>query len=342
VIDPHVHLRDWNQKHKETIAHGLSVAYRAGLDAVFEMPNTDPPLILRKTIEKRIALADQAGIPIFHGLYGGLTSVPGQISEMVGAWKELFPRVVGLKLYAGSSTGNLAVTSGEEQQRIFTMLVREGFNGVLAVHCEKESLFRPEKTDTDTPFSHTLVRPPESEVASIRDIISFAEGTGFKGTLHICHISTVKSVREVEKARERARIRITCGLTPHHALLHDRLMEEEDGFLLRINPPLRPECVQKSMLKLLLKGKIDWIETDHAPHTLQEKHTCSGIPGLPFYPHFIHQLHIMGMETRLIEKVTHDTIVSVFNIPVKKSGRTHDLHLEGEYEFDPFRQVKQK
>jgi dihydroorotase len=261
---------------------------------------------------------------------------------MAGTWKALFPRVVGLKLYAGSSTGDLAVTSGKEQQQIFTMLVREGFSGVLAVHCEKESLFRREKTDIKAPFSHTLVRTPESEVAGIRDIISFAEGTGFKGTLHICHISTIQSVREVEKARKKARIRISCGLTPHHALLYDRLMEEEDGFLLRINPPLRPERIQKSMLKLLLKGKIDWIETDHAPHTLQEKQTCSGIPGLPFYPHFIHRLHIMGMETGLIEKVTHDTIVSVFNIPVKKSGRKPDLALSGEYEFDPFRTIKQR
>jgi dihydroorotase len=340
VIDPHVHLRDWNQKHKETIVHGLSVAYRAGIDAVFEMPNTDPSLISRQIIEERIALADEAGIPIFHGLYGGLTSVPEQIIKIVAAWKDLFPRVVGLKLYAGSSTGNLAVTKEEEQQGVFTVLVREGFTGVLAVHCEKESLFRTEKTDVNKPFSHTLVRTPESEIASIRDIISFAEGTGFKGILHICHISTDLSVREVEKARKRARIRITCGLTPHHALLSDRLMEEKDGFLLQVNPPLRPSRIQKRMLKLLLNGKIDWIETDHAPHTLQEKQASSGIPGLPFYPHFIHQLHIMGMETRLIEKVTHDTIESVFNIPVKKSGRTPDLHLEGEYPFDPFKQLK--
>jgi dihydroorotase len=99
MIDPHVHLRDWNQSAKETLRHGLSVAYRAGLDAVFEMPNTDPPLVRREEIVKRIDDADTAvhsqRIRIVHGLYAGLTAVPRQIEEMVRAWKELFPRVVG-------------------------------------------------------------------------------------------------------------------------------------------------------------------------------------------------------------------------------------------------------
>ena len=73
MIDPHVHLRDWSQAHKETVRHGLAVAYNSGLDAVFEMPNTEPALISIANIERRIELADKAteelGIPIFHGLY---------------------------------------------------------------------------------------------------------------------------------------------------------------------------------------------------------------------------------------------------------------------------------
>ena len=75
MIDPHVHLRDWSQKAKETLRHGLSVAWRAGLDGVFEMPNTDPPLTTREAILRRIDDADAAlaslRIPLFHGLYAG-------------------------------------------------------------------------------------------------------------------------------------------------------------------------------------------------------------------------------------------------------------------------------
>ncbi|MBN1696668.1 MAG: dihydroorotase [Spirochaetales bacterium] len=339
MIDPHVHLRDWNQKHKETVAHGLSVAYRAGLDAVFEMPNTNPPLTARTIIEDRIALADGAGGAVFHGLYAGLTSYPGQAAEMAAVWRDLFPRVVGLKLYAGSSTGDLAVTNEDDQRNVITTIVRAGYDGVLAVHCEKESLFRPEKANIADPFTHTLIRPPASEVESVRDMIGFAERTGFRGNLHICHISTDDSVREVEKARKRGRIRITCGITPHHAFLCDEHMKSEYGFLLRVNPPLRPREVQKKMLRLLLEGKIDWIETDHAPHTREEKRTVSGIPGLPFYPHCIRRLKRMGMTDDLLKKITHDAVTSVFNIPVEDSGRIPDMSLRGEYEFDPFDRV---
>ncbi len=93
MIDPHVHLRDWNQAGKETLRHGLSVAFRAGLDAVFEMPNTDPPLVTRDAIRRRIDDADAAcrslGIRIFHGLYAGLTAVAaadrGGSARMEGA-----------------------------------------------------------------------------------------------------------------------------------------------------------------------------------------------------------------------------------------------------------------
>jgi dihydroorotase len=342
MIDPHVHLRDFKESHKETIAHGLDVAFRAGLDGVFEMPNTDPPLISRKTIEDRLALADKAGVPIFHGVYGGLTADPGQVKEIVETWRELFPRVVGLKLYAGISTGSLSILSTEEQEHILKILSQQGFTGILAVHCEKVSCFRHEMHNPAVPFSHTLFRPPESEVESIIDIISFARQASFKGTLHICHISATGSLEEVEKIREEKSIKITCGITPHHALLHDELMKKEDGYLLRMNPPLRPKKIQETMLDLLLKGKIDWIETDHAPHLLSEKNEASGIPGLPFYPHFIHTLYTMGMTADRVRQLTHSAICETFGMDIKNTDRTPDYNLEGEYEFDPFRFYKMK
>ncbi|MBN2534328.1 MAG: dihydroorotase [Spirochaetales bacterium] len=340
MIDPHVHLRDFHEQHKETVAHGLDVAFRAGLDGVFEMPNTDPPLVSKKVIKDRLDLADRVGVPVFHGVYGGLTGNADQVKEMVDTWKELFPRVVGLKLYAGRSTGTLSVMSPQEQEKIIQALSFLGFTGVLAVHCEKESCFRHELYDPDIPFSHTLLRPPESEVESIIDIISYARKASFKGTLHICHISTARSVAEVEKARKAKDIRITCGITPHHALLYDELMKEKNGHLLRMNPPLRPEKIQKAMLALLFKGKIDWIETDHAPHLLPEKNRASGIPGLPFYPHFIRRLCGMGMSDELVRQLTHSSICDTFRIDIKNTGRTPVFNLEGEYEFDAFALMK--
>src|SRR3989338_2810970 len=103
-IDSHVHLRDFKQKHKETIAHGLEVARDSGVDAVFDMPNTDPVVIDEKTAAERINLADSSGVnDFFYGVFLGVTSNPEQIKGAVDAYRKLFPRVVGIKLYAGHS-----------------------------------------------------------------------------------------------------------------------------------------------------------------------------------------------------------------------------------------------
>ncbi|MBN2441535.1 MAG: dihydroorotase [Spirochaetales bacterium] len=338
MIDPHVHLRDWNQSHKETIVHGLDIARKAGLSGVFDMPNTDPPLISGSEIKKRIALADKTGSPVFYGVYGGLTPDMRQVAEIVEAWKNLFPRMVGLKFFAGRSTGNLSIISPVEQEEVIRILVREGFDGVLAVHCEKESCFRPEYGPyrPEAALDYTLLRPPESELESIKDMISFTEKLRYKGTLHVCHISTDKSVEEVEKARQRGIINITCGLTPHHAFLYDELMKEKEGYLLKMNPPLRPKAVMEKMLEFLFQGKIDWIETDHAPHTLADKRSAAGIPGLPFYPHFIRRLRTMGMTEEQVEKLTHTSICKTFGIDIKNEKTDPRYDLAGEYEFDAF------
>jgi dihydroorotase len=336
MIDPHVHLRDWNQSQKETLKHGLTVALMAGLDAVFEMPNTDPPLITRDLIIKRMALADAAGVPVFHGLYGGLTSGREQVLEMVRAHGELFPRMVGLKLYAGESTGTLAITGIDEQESIFRILSDAGYGGVLAVHCEDMGLFRPELRDEENPFSHSLARPPESEVESVRTILTLAERQEFQGTVHICHVSVPASVLLVEEFRKKGRIKVTCGLTPHHVLLDENWMKEKDGYLYRVNPPLRKLQYTGELLSLLSNGKIDWIESDHAPHTLEEKRKASGLPVLPFYPAFIRLLAKKGLSEKRISELTHGNIERAFQIRIPAKNRALKRSFSDEYPFDPF------
>jgi dihydroorotase len=267
MIDPHVHLRDWNQAHKETLRHGFSVAWRAGLDGVFEMPNTDPPLTSRPTIQRRIRDADSAlrglGIPLFHGLYAGLTADPLQIAEAVQAWREFFPRVVGLKMFAGHSTGNMGIVDREAQAGVYRTLAGLGFTGVLAVHCEKESMLRPEAWDPGRPSSHGRARPPAAEVASVDDQVELAREADFRGTLHVCHISTPWALDVLrgthapslpESAPPRP-LRVSCGLTPHHALLDIEMMDAPDGVLLKMNPPLRPRPLPEKMLGRLLASR---------------------------------------------------------------------------------------
>jgi len=334
MIDPHVHLRDWEQAQKETVKHGLQVAYRAGLDAVFEMPNTAPPLISEATIRERIRLADAAGVSVFHGVYAGLTT--NNVQEMVRTHNALFPRVVGLKLFAGKSTGELSVIDETAQQQIFLELAQAGYKGVLAVHCEKEALFRNELWDAAQPHTHSKCRPPASEEASVHDMLRFANAAQFRGTLHICHISTPGAVHLIEAGRHTATCKLTCGITPHHALLDYTAAQHNP--LLKINPPLREKTIQEQMLALLIAGKIDWIETDHAPHTLQDKPGASGIPGLPYYPRFIRFLQSQ-LPAAQLDNLTHNNINAAFGLEIINHYRPAEMNLAEEYPFDPFKNL---
>jgi dihydroorotase len=350
MIDPHVHLRDWNQADKETLRHGLSVAWRAGLDGVFEMPNTDPPLTSREAILRRIGDADRAirelGVPIFHGIYAGLTADPAQIEGVVKAWRELFPRVVGLKMFAGHSTGNMGIIAREKQALVYKKLAELKYTGVLAVHCEKEDLLKklPDgKPDWDpaSPATHCQARPPAAEVASVNDQKELARAAGFAGTLHIAHISTpwaLDLLRGRHAPSEPLAFRITCGLTPHHALLDETRMDGPKGLLLKANPPLRPSPMPSMMLARLTKGEIDWIETDHAPHTLKDKTEgyASGIPGLPYYPRFMDLLRARGLSEAWIDALCHDAVCRAFGVNIPNRRRKPDLGLASEYPWNPF------
>ena len=357
MIDPHVHLRDWNQSHKETLLHGLSVACRAGLDGVFEMPNMDPSLTSRETILRRIDEADRAisrlGLPFFHGLYAGLTPDPRQVEQVIRAHEELFPRVVGLKMFAGHSTGNMGIVEQEDQRRLYRLLAALGYKGVLAVHCEKEGLLRPAEWDPREPSSHGRARPPEAEVESISDQLHLARAEGFRGRLHIVHVSVPAALDLISDAK-RDGVLVTCALTPHHALLSAEMMDGPDGVFLKTNPPLRPGRMPAAMLEGLFDGRIDWIETDHAPHSREEKgggaaasrggaaasaSFASGIPVLPFYPRFVRLLTDRGMPRERVEKITHEAICRTFGISVPRNGRAPAYDLSSEYEIDPFERL---
>ena len=300
MTDPHVHLRDWNQSSKETIVHGMLAGARAGFDVFFDMPNCNPPLTERATVEKRILLGQKAeqelknqGFDVHYHVYCGITEDRSQIREMIRVYNDLFPKVCGMKMFASQSTGNMGIIDPEAQKAVYRTLAEENYRGVIAVHCEKESLFRPEEQ------THSLKRPPESEEASVRDQISFAEQAGFQGTLHIAHISTAGALEAVREARKRSIIRITCGATPHHILLN----VNNESAIVKMNPPLRDEQNRKAIWDALFDGTIDWRESDHAPHTLSDKENgASGLPGFEGMLLVIRKLREAGMpEQRLTE-----------------------------------------
>ena len=317
MTDAHVHFRDWNQSHKETILHGMTTGAGAGFDVFLDMPNTNPPVTDRKAVEERLALGASAekelrklGHDVHYHLYLGITPDAKQLVEMVQAYKDLFPRVCGLKMFASQSTGNMGIIGKERQLEIYRSLTELGYTGVLAVHCEKEELFRPDET------RHSDRRPPASEEASVRDQTESAEAAGFKGTLHIAHISTKGALDAVREARRCGLVKITCGATPHHILLN----KDSETDLIKMNPPLRPESDRLAVWNALFDGTVDWVESDHAPHTMDEKRGgASGLPGFEGMLLTIKALRDAGMPESRLNGLFCTNALDAFGISVKSS-----------------------
>ena len=345
MIDPHVHLRDWEQKDKETVIHGLAVAKSLGFSHLFDMPNTSPACTSRSVVLERLAVggesAEKTGVS-YH-LYGGLTPESSQIEEMVRLHSELFPLVVGLKMFAGHSTGNMGIIGIDAQRKVFQTLVSAGYEGVLAVHAEKEELLRPDLYVPGRFETHSDARPAAAETESVRDIVSLALETGFKGNLHICHVSARETIEYVSSVR--GRLRITMGATPHHALL-SRQDAVDENLMLKMNPPLREPEDRDAVFRALCDGTIDWAESDHAPHTRQDKENgASGIPGLPGMLLLLHRMREAGCSESRLRDAFGGAVIRTFALGEESVSLPSDplsLYKEtrGEYWLDPFCRIQ--
>ena len=347
MIDPHVHLRDWQQADKETLAHGYEVSRLCGIEDVFDMPNTVPPLTGETEILRRLEDARNAGFESGYHLYAGITEDAVQISRMVFLTRQLKGKVIGLKLFAGHSTGNMGLVSEQQQRNVYQTLASLQYEGVLAVHCEKESLLLPSLEDGKNYASHSQARPVEAEIQSVEDQLAFSKEAGFMGTLHICHLSSPAALLVIEKARKSGR-KITCAVTPHHVLLSSKDASNQDLFA-KMNPPLRSEEDRSLLFSALLEGRIDWIETDHAPHTLEDKRNGScGIPGFSGLLLLVKILMDKGCSPERLSLLLGGRVQEVFGlerkgifIPAYDTLLSLSLQAAKMYVFDPFAELRQ-
>jgi dihydroorotase (multifunctional complex type) len=261
LIDPHVHLREPGGEHKEDFASGTHAALAGGFTTVLAMPNTRPPLTSRKTLKETLALATSKTVCDF-GLFIGATA---DNSAEAAELEESMAIAPGLKLYMGSSTGDLLVADLAGQLAHF-----ERYPGVIAVHAEDEEAVAYFAAQGQR-------RPPLCAALAVTRALALAEHFGHK--LHICHVSTAQELSLIRDAKARG-VPVTCEVTPHHLFLNVA-DEAHLGSLGHMNPPLRSsEDVQALWASL---GVIDCLATDHAPHTLEEKRSPTppaGVPGL--------------------------------------------------------------
>lgn len=319
MIDPHVHCRDGKQAYKETIAHVFEIAKEQGVEKIFEMPNTDPPILYEHDVQERLKLVPVDRLGDYY-LYVGATADEKQLEGAVECYDK-YTEVIGIKLHASNSRGILSVVEIEEQRRIYKILSALGYRGVIAVHCEKEDYLKEALWDPSAPITHSYARSEEAEIESVKDQIALVRETDFKGILHIVHVSSPGAVELIDKAKTGREMNVTCGVTPHHILWDNEMLAGQDGLLYRMNPPLREKKSIEKLREYLKEGKIDWIETDHAPHARSEKLFHPYLPGYPslyLYGDFVNQfLPGIGISKEQIKKLTSDNIYEIFGNKIR-------------------------
>jgi dihydroorotase len=312
-IDPHVHCRDGKLSYKATIKSVTDLARSQYVIAIFDMPNTDPPIISRHDVNERIKLAQSEGCLDGYYLYIGATNDKNQLEEAVEVAMN-HPRVVGIK-YSTAGKGKLAIKDEDEQKKVYETLAKCDYTGVLCVHSEKESYFKMDKWNPERPWTWNMARPSTAETGAVKDQIRFVKETGFKGTLYIPHVSVPTTVDTINEARNN--ISIVCGVTPHHLTISTsdmKDMEWKKGIMYKVNPPVRSLWSVFGLREHLKLKKINWIESDHAPHSFKDKTEkfMSGFPSLENYFDTLRKLRDWGLPKEEILDLTYTNIKRVF------------------------------
>jgi dihydroorotase (multifunctional complex type) len=310
LIDPHTHLREPGGEHKEDFYTGTSAALAGGITTVFGMPNTNPAMIDRASLDNGLELAAQKAVCDF-GLFLGATNTNFKLKQTNPDLREC-----GLKIYMGSSTGDLLVESFESQYAHF---VSYPHDRVIAVHAEHEPAVRY--------FAqHGQRRPPICAELETARAITLAGQCHRR--LHVCHVSTRREVELIADAKARG-VPVTCEFSPHHLFLvardETRVSNVEATFdmprssFFEMNPPLRAQADVDYMWNHL--AVADCIATDHAPHTLEEKRNARppmGTPGLEtLLPLLLTAVHDGKLRYEDIARLCCEGPARIFNIPRK-------------------------
>ncbi len=264
VIDDQVHFREPGLTHKADIHTESRAAVAGGITSFMEMPNTIPQTTSQQQLEKKYRLAQENSLANF-AFYLGATN--DNLDEL----KACDPSsVCGIKVFMGSSTGNMLVDSKDALEDIFREVKLP-----IAVHCEDEATVQAnlaaakEVYGDDIPmFMHALIRSHEACETSSRLAIELA--LKHDARLHLLHLSTRNEIRLLNNNQRIADKRITAEACVHHLWFHIDDYAEKGAFI-KWNPAIKYATDRKALIEAVREGYIDVLATDHAPHTLEEK-----------------------------------------------------------------------
>ena len=327
AIDDQVHFREPGLTHKGNIASESKAAIAGGITSFIEQPNTVPNAVTQELLEQKYQIAAETSYANYSFMMGGTND---NLEEVL---KTNPKNVAGIKLFLGSSTGNMLVDNEETLEKIFSSTKM-----LIAVHCEDEATIKANlekykaEFGDDVPVTmHHLIRSEEACYISSSKAIALAKKTGAR--LHVFHLSTAKEMELFTNKIPLEDKMITAEVCVHHLWFTNEDYATKGNFI-KWNPAVKTENDRKALWEALLNDTIDVIATDHAPHTLEEKSQkyLDAPSGGPLVQHAVVALfeaHHQGKISveKIVEKMCHNP-AKIFKIEKRgfiKEGFYADL-----------------
>jgi len=340
MIDDQVHFREPGLTHKADIFTESMAAVAGGITSFMEMPNTVPNTLTQELLADKYAIAKHTSLANY-SFYMGASN--DNIEEVL---KTDPKNVCGVKVFMGSSTGNMLVDNEKTLENIFSKAPM-----LVATHCEDEATIRhnlaayKEKYGDDITIDmHPLIRSAEACYKSSSLAVELAKR--YQTRLHILHISTAKEVSLFDNILPLAEKKITAEACVHHLWFNDTDYATKGNFI-KWNPAVKTAADQAGILQGLLDNHIDVIATDHAPHTIEEKNQAylQAPSGGPLVQHALPallEMHLQGKISleKIVEKASHN-VATCFNLSERgfvREGYWADLVLVDLN--DPFKVTK--
>lgn len=329
AIDDQVHFREPGLTRKGEIYTEAKAAVAGGVTSYMEMPNTNPQTVTITELEKKYARAKECSLANYSFFMGG-TNI--NLEETL---KVDYKNVCGLKLFMGSSTGDMLVDNSKTLEDFFSKS-----NTLIATHCEYDPLVKEtqariiEEYGEDLPaYFHPIIRSEEACYRSSAMAVELAKKHNTR--LHILHISTAKELSLFENKTPLKQKRITAEACIHHLWFNDEDYKTKGNWI-KWNPAVKTEYDRANIFEAVLDGKIDVIATDHAPHTIEEKSLpyLKAPSGGPLVQHSIlamlefYKQGKISLE-KIVRKMSHN-VADIFNIEKRgyiKEGYFADLVL---------------
>lgn len=285
--DVHIHAREdvtGQHNYKEDYLSASEAAICGGVTFAADMPNNPVPPISDSSYQAKMQLVKKGLIPFF--LYAGIGPETKPLSYSVP-----------YKAYMGPSIGELFFKSNQQLEESIKNYKKQS----VSFHCEDPEILEQNKSEK----SHLLRRPIKAEILATEVALNLIEKYELKGKL--CHYSASEGLPKIRAAKEKG-INVQAEVTPQHLYFNSKMISPSKEVYFQMNPPIRGKNDQEEMLHAFLKGEIDFLATDHAPHSLEEKERgISGLPGLDIYgPFCAWLLNNHKMDPRILCRVASE------------------------------------